>query len=202
MADGGRIGQDGKKVLVDTDDTLITLGQRIREIRAERNLTLQTLAQRTGLSPSMLSLVERGKTSPSIGTLVAIASALGMHMSDLFAGDALDQPNVVVRRGEQPVYEASQGVTRRIVRADYANGVEIAINDYEPGTGSGPEPTRHGGVEFGILLEGSLTVEVNGVKYQLGEGDCISYESMTPHRIWNEGPSHARAVWVNLDRQG
>ena len=87
----------------------------------------------TGLSASMLSLVERGKTSPSIGTLVSIASALGVHMGDLVAkaGDGSQEP--LHRREDQPVYETPNGGERRVLRDDRRRGVEVAMNDYSPG---------------------------------------------------------------------
>jgi transcriptional regulator with XRE-family HTH domain len=86
---------------VDAESTVALVGNRIREMRVERNLTLQALAERTGLSSSMLSLVERGKTSPSIGTLVAISYALGVHMTDLFDDDGAEEREPVVRFDDQ-----------------------------------------------------------------------------------------------------
>src|SRR5271165_1488673 len=71
----------------ETADVLATIGRNIRRLRNERGLTLQALADQTQLSASMLSLLERGKTGPSIGTLVVIASALGAQMSDLIDGE-------------------------------------------------------------------------------------------------------------------
>src|SRR3990170_1611000 len=64
------------------EDTLIALGARVRELRARRSLTLEGLSDITGLSSSMISLVERGRTSPSIGTLVVIAAGLGVSIPD------------------------------------------------------------------------------------------------------------------------
>jgi len=186
--------------VVDADATVAGVGNRIRTLRGERNLTLQALAERTGLSSSMLSLVERGKTSPSIGTLVAISSALGVHMSDLFDDmhETFEEP--VTRVEDQPVYVTAMGVKRRIAKTDNERGTELAINEYEPGTGSGVEPIHHPGYEYGVVLEGKLRVEVSGELYELKPGDCISYDSMLPHRIMNEGRKHVKAVWVNLDR--
>jgi transcriptional regulator with XRE-family HTH domain len=71
------------RALEETADVLTCIGRRIRQLRTEKKLTLQALGERTGLSTSMLSLLERGKTGPSIGTLVVIASALEAQMSDL-----------------------------------------------------------------------------------------------------------------------
>lgn len=185
---------------VDADETVAFIGNRIRLLRADRNLTLQALADETGLSSSMLSLVERGKTSPSIGTLVAIASALGAHMSDLFDNRAGKQRDPVIRLEDQPVFVTAENVKRRIVRTDDDRGIELVFNEYEPGTGSGSGLVHHSGHEYGVLLEGTLTVEVDGARYELETGDSISYDSKLPHRIQNNGRGHARAVWINLDR--
>lgn len=179
--------------------TVIQLGNRIRELRAERGLTLQVMAENTGLSSSMLSLVERGKTSPSIGTLVAISSALGVHMSDLF-GRAQGAFEAVTRLEDQPVYSAGRGVKRRVAKTDDERGVEVVVNEYEPGTGSGPQLLHHSGHEYGIVLEGNLEIEVAGQVFQLEPGDCISYDSQLPHRIANNGLTHVTAVWINLNR--
>jgi transcriptional regulator with XRE-family HTH domain len=185
---------------VDADETVAFIGNRIRLLRADRNLTLQALADKTGLSSSMLSLVERGKTSPSIGMLVAIASALGAHMSDLFDNRAGKQRDPVIRLEDQPVFVTAENVKRRIVRTDDDRGIELVFNEYEPGTGSGSGLVHHSGHEYGVLLEGTLTVEVDGARYELETGDSISYDSELPHRIQNNGRQHARAVWINLDR--
>jgi len=92
------------------------------------------------------------------------------------------------------------GVLRRVLRADHARGVEIAINEYAPDTGSAAAPVHHAGHEYGVVLEGKLTVEVDGTRHVLHPGDVISYESSRDHRIWNYGADRARALWVNLER--
>lgn len=188
-------------VTVDTEETVRAIGSRIRELRRARNLTLGTVAEHTGLSVSLLSMVERGRTGPSIGTLVAVANALGVHMSDLFdrrAAGGLSDP--VHRRAHQPTYETAEGVTRRVVRTDDERGFEIAVNEYTPGTCSSSTPVHHDGHELGLLLDGSLTVELDGRSHTLRPGDAISYDSQVPHRLSNLGRRRARAIWVNLDR--
>ncbi|HEX5079420.1 MAG TPA: cupin domain-containing protein [Geminicoccaceae bacterium] len=180
--------------------TLATIGARIRQFRTQKGLTLQALGRVTGLSPSMLSLVERGKTSPSIGTLIVVCSALEVHMSDLVAVEERTPRDPVSHRAEQPVFQTAAGVLRRVLRADNARGVEIAINEYAPDTGSAAAPVHHAGHEYGVVLEGRLTVEVDGIRHVLDPGDLISYESSRDHRIWNYGADHAKALWVNLER--
>lgn len=184
----------------EANDTVAAIGNRIRLLRSEQGRTLKELAERTGVSPSMLSLVERGKTSPSIGTLVAISSALGVHMSDLLVDDEEPVQELVSRRKDQYSFTTPLGVQRRVLRVDRTRGLEIAINEYEPDTGSERELTHHAGYEYGVVLKGKLTVELEGEKPQeLRSGDLIAYPSTTPHRIWNHTSNHVQALWINLD---
>jgi transcriptional regulator with XRE-family HTH domain len=184
-----RVPDHAERISIETADALVAIGNRIRERRSQKALTLQALSELTGLSPSMLSLVERGQTSPSIGTLVVISSALGVHMSDLLAVDDRAARDPVSRVPEQPIYETARGVLRRILREDRIRGVEVAINEYAPDTGSAEQPVHHAGYEYGVVLEGELTVEVDGLAYVLRSGDLISYDSSRAHRIWNHAPS-------------
>jgi transcriptional regulator with XRE-family HTH domain len=189
-----------QRISVETAGTLAAMGARIRELRSQAGMTLQAMGNLTGLSPSMLSLVERGQTSPSIGTLVVICSALGIHMSDLLAVQNQSGEGLVSRAQRQPIFETSRGVLRRILREDRTHGIEIAINEYEPGTGSADSPVHHVGFEYGIVLEGELAVEVDGTSHVLSPGDLISYDSSRGHRIWNHSAGRVRALWVNLER--
>jgi len=181
-------------------NAIIMIGGRIRELRTAKEMKLQDLAAQTGLSLSMLSLVERGKTSPSIGTLIVICSALGIHMGDLLAPASRGRVHPVAKMADQAVFQTAEGVKRRILRDDRANGVEIAINEYAARTGSGPVPVHHEGHEYGIVLEGELTIELDGVAHKLKAGDLISYSSLRDHRIWNYSGRKAKALWVNLHR--
>jgi transcriptional regulator with XRE-family HTH domain len=183
-----------------TEDAIALIGTRIRDVRTLKGMPLRALADSTGLSMSMLSLVERGKASPSIGTLIAICSALDIHMADLLAPVSLVRQSPVSRAEDQPVVQTRAGVERRILRDDRVNGVEIAINQYAPDTGSAPTPIHHEGFEYGVVIEGQLTVELDGAVHTLRPGDLISYDSARHHRISNEGPRKARALWVNLRR--
>jgi transcriptional regulator with XRE-family HTH domain len=178
--------------------TLAAIGVKIRTARISRSMTLQALADVSGLSPSMLSLVERGRASPSIGSLIVIADALGVAMSDLIVADPAVKEKVVVRPADQRVVETAQHVVRRLLREDRARAVSVAINEYAPNTGSAPVPIVHAGYEYGFVLEGELTVEIDGAAHQIEKGDLISYSSRRQHRIWNHGKRKARTLWFNL----
>ena len=184
-----------------TNKTLTIIGNRIRELRSEKNLTLRTLAQISGISPSMLSLLERGKSAPSIGTLVLIATALDAQMNDLLETKNERKDNIVSYHNKQKVYSTSQGVTRRILKHERSLGVELAINEYNPKTNSNSEPKGHNGYEFGVVLQGELELQLEDSNFILNVSDAISYDSRIPHKISNNSNSIAKALWVNVKKR-
>lgn len=195
-------GANGASKRADTsaaDQTVVLVGARVRSLRTRQNLTLKDVADRTGVSVSMLSMLERGVATASVGTLVSVASALGVHMYDLFDHPTKVEVSPVTRFQEQTVMQTSQGATRRIAHIDEVAGLELAVNTYEVGGASGPVATHHDGREFGVLISGSLSIEIEGEEHVLSPGDVIAYSSTKPHRIRNSGDEAAVTVWVNLD---
>jgi transcriptional regulator with XRE-family HTH domain len=180
------------------DETVRIVGQRIRQRRQRIGMTLNDLGDRTGVSVSMLSMLERGLAAASIGTLVAVSSALGVQMRDLFEHPDVDDDSPVVRLEEQTEIETAEGVHRRIAHQAQEQGLEVAINKYQPGTSSNDQPTHHEGMEYGVVIEGSISVELDDKSYVLHPGDAIRYDSAIPHKIVNTSGKLARAVWVNL----
>lgn len=181
-------------------DVIASIGNTVNSLRTAKGLTLQALSKRANLSVSMLSLIERGKASPSIGSLVVLASALGVEMTDLIGNGPSKNDRLVARAKDQKVVQTNDGVMRRIVKTDAAHGIEIAINEYDVATANSPKPVKHQGFEYGIVLQGELQITVDGVKNTLMAGDLISYPSTHPHRIVNSGSKRARALWINLKR--
>lgn len=182
----------------ETRQDLVELGRRIRNLRMAQQMTLEQLASHTGLSISMISTVERGRANPSIGTLIAISAALSVPMVTLFDDKPATRVSPVVRHEEQPIVTIARGFKRRLLVMDRSRGVEMAHNEYSPGATSSPEPVKHLGFEFGVVLEGTIEVELDGEVHQLREGDTIAYASSSAHRSRNTGSGKARTVWVNL----
>lgn len=182
----------------ETAGLLDAIGRNIRALRIANHMTLKDLAERTELSPSMLSLLERGRTAPSIGTMVVVASALDVQMSDLLHNRLAQENEPVSRAVDQPVFKTLEGASRRILKRDRKRGIEIALNEYPSGAASATEPRGHDGFEFGIAIEGKIEVTIDGRTYALEAGDVISYPSSQPHRIANPGRKPARALWLNL----
>lgn len=177
--------------------TVADIGKQLKDLRRARGLTLQKVAQASGLSASMVSLVERGHTSPSIGTLVALCDALSIHVASLFAGIET-QPGPVVLRETQPAIRSPEGVTRRTVLDDPDLGIELIDYVFERGAQTGDTTTHHSGSEIGFILEGRLDVEVGGESHALVPGDAIHFVSSLPHRFTNRARGQTRAIWVNV----
>jgi transcriptional regulator with XRE-family HTH domain len=181
----------------ETTELLRAVGKKLRVRRVERGFTLQAVSDRTGVSAAMLSLVERGKASPSVGTLVAINSLLNLHIPELLGNAGGDQ-DLVTPAAKQSVVKPLRGVSHRVVADDQARGLQITLNHYSRGSANSAEAITHSGFEYGFVLDGELEVTVDGDVRILRAGDLISYWSSKPHRIVNRGRKKARAIWINL----
>ena len=183
----------------EAERTIRMMGARVRLLRKQQNLTLKSLADRTGVSVSMLSMVERGLASASVGTLVSVSAALGVHMSDLFGpGDETDR-SPVTRADEQVTATTGAGSVQRIAYRDPRAGVELAMQQYVPGGASSATAEHSDGREIGVLISGELTVELDGDIHVLRPGDAIAYLSTRPHRIVNRSAEPAQALWLTLE---
>ncbi len=175
------------------------LGERVQAIRRQRGFILREVSERTGVSIAMLSMIERGRSNPSIGTLHALADAFGIRMSELLHSIEPPDKRSMIRRAEnQDVIRGAEGVERRILIDDPDRGFELAENRYEPGTASARAPLHHLGFEFGLVLEGQLEVTVGDRVHLARTGDAIQLDSSRPHRFRNPGPHVTRTLWVNI----
>ena len=189
----------------------LDLGRRLRAERLGQGMGLREMARRVGISASALSQIETGKAQPSVSKLFDIVNLLGVSVDGLLAGR--DGPQVVVGLGEEGFFslqradghetlELESGVLWSRLTAGSFPGVEFLRVTYQPGACSSSEGSfmRHAGQEFGYLLSGHLQVDVGFDAYRLGPGDSISFPATTPHRLRNDGPEPAQAIWCILGR--
>jgi transcriptional regulator with XRE-family HTH domain len=171
------------------------LGAEIRRIRMERGLTLVDIAEDTGLSASMLSMLERGKTGVSIGSLVAVASALDVAVGELFQPSKTPELSLV-RRSEQQAIAIGPGVTRRVIQRSRTHGLEVASLRLAPGAHTGDELVRHDGQEIVVVQAGTLSVQIGTTFHELYAGDSIRLDADCPHRFENNGDEASEALLV------
>jgi transcriptional regulator with XRE-family HTH domain len=188
------------------------VGSRLRAERERLGISLRELARRVGVSPSLVSQIELDRVNPSVSTLYALVTELGMTMSDVF-GD--------LRPGERAVQQlrggnglAEQPETRRVI--NLASGVrwerltphsdrdvEFLYVVYPVGGASCPEDAlmTHGGKEYGYVTNGTLGVRVGFEEYELRPGGSIAFDSSSPHRLWTIGDEPVHAIWVVIGRE-
>ncbi|MCM6763365.1 cupin domain-containing protein [Rathayibacter sp. ZW T2_19] len=181
------------------DDVVTGIGERIRALRLRNEMTLQDLAERSSLSLSMLSTVERGRATASLGTLHAIAQALGVQITTLFAANGGDDSPIVPY--EDQIRDVTDGGVHRrtaVYRSDF--DIEVYVDDYEPGTSHARTPSQHPGHEFGLVIEGELELQLNGEIYTAATGDVAQFGANRAHLIRNAAQAPAKAVWINVRR--
>lgn len=174
---------------------LKSMGQRIREMRRNQDLTLSDVARMTGLTESLLSQVENSKTSPSITTLLAIARALNTQAGAFFeTGDEAGGP--VVRRSSRNLSKTASGVNYYLLTPGLKEmPMEVLFCEFYPRADT--ETIRHEGVECGVVISGKLEVILEGQVYVLNAGDSITIESTRPHRVRNLADGISTAIWID-----
>lgn len=175
------------------------IGGTIRELRKQRRLTLDLVAQRTGLTPGYLSKIERDLSSPPLSTVIRLAAALGVEMADFFPQSPGDAKCVIVRQGERRgITRDGAGLTYDYESLTYPKrqgSMEAFVLTVFPGQ---PEQslTSHRGAEIAFVLSGRVELTVNEERHVLNPGDCAYFESSEPHRIKNVGKSKAQVFLV------
>jgi transcriptional regulator with XRE-family HTH domain len=176
--------------------TDVDVGERLRALRRLRHCTLKTVAERSGLSESFLSQVERGRANASIASLRRISDALGVSVADLFESGA-PQPPRVLRRTDRPSLTFGVLGTKRLLTLKPLGHLEVFIGELDVGGSSGAEQYSHGdSQELLIVLDGTVSLELGDELHGLDRGDSIEYRSSTPHRISNAGHDVAEVMWV------
>jgi transcriptional regulator with XRE-family HTH domain len=187
------------------------VGERLRERRKELAISVRELARRVAVSPSLISQIENGKTSPSVGTLYAIVNEMDLSLDEVFSGEAgrrsfnggRELPSPVVTEDERKEISLGSGVRwQRLTRAADPN-VDFLHLTYEPGSASCAEDQlmRHVGHEYGYVISGRLGVTVGFDTYELGAGDSISFDSTEPHRLAALGDEPVYAIWSVVGRK-
>ena len=174
----------------------VDVGERLRAIRRLRRCTLRTVSERSGLSESFLSQVERGRSNASIASLRRIADALGVSVADLFEPSGPPRPKVL-RRDDRPALNFGILGRKLLLTRKPLHHLEVFVGELEPGGSTGVEPYSHGdSEELFVVLDGVVQLELGGELHELEHGDSIDYRSSTPHRISNIGDGLAEVMWI------
>lgn len=176
---------------------MVSIGSEIKKLRTAKNMTIKTLAEKTGLSVGFISNVERGVNSPTINSLQHICEALDTDIADFFRPSA--SSSIVSRRAdcqhlEMPAnYHTVCDLFPLINRKLHPSFITIGPDGFY-----GDPPLCHEGEEVCLVIAGVIEITAGDDTYTLEQGDCIYIESQVPHSMRNTGEVPCETVWVTL----
>ena len=186
------------------------IGDELRRVRVSRKLSLRSVASAVGVSASLLSQVETGKTQPSVSTLYALVNHLGISLDGLMKGMSQsdgEKPDgagyedghhgIVQRRNENPLIEMENGVVWERLADGGRDDADPLMVTYEPGSSSSVEGKmmRHDALEYGVIIEGTLTLRIENEVHEIYPGDSFSFDANRLHMYENNSAKPARGIW-------
>ncbi|MBR1585834.1 MAG: cupin domain-containing protein [Clostridia bacterium] len=173
------------------------IGDKLRKLRLQRNLTQEEMADRCELSKGFISQVERNLASPSIATLTDMLEALGSNLTEFFSerGDektVFSQSDMFVKEDE----ETLRGSITWLVPDAQKNRMEPILVELGEG-GRTQDMPPHEGEEFGYVLQGTVTLHLGGKRHRVRTGESFCLHPKEAHWICNDGKREARFVWVS-----
>ncbi|OGN89607.1 MAG: hypothetical protein A2Y88_06755 [Chloroflexi bacterium RBG_13_48_10] len=174
----------------------VDVGHCLRKLRADRDLSIRSLAEQSGLNVNTLSLIENGKSSPSVSTLQQLASALEVPITAFFVSDIPKNNISFLKAGQRPVVTFARGTLEDLGAGLTLRGGQPFSVTLEPRADSGPTPIVHTGHEFVYCLEGHLSYTIEDRTYLLEPNDSLLFEAHLPHSWKNIGDTPLRSLLV------
>jgi transcriptional regulator with XRE-family HTH domain len=198
----------------------LDLGSELRRIREGKKLSLRSVATAVGVSASLLSQVETGKTQPSVSTLYSLVNHLGISLDGLMGQHrpsvqekapvekkssvgSGSSNSVVQRAADNPMIEMENGVTWERLADGGSDVADPLVVTYAPGASSSIEGKlmRHAALEYGCIFEGELTLKIDFEEHLLGPGDSFCFDANRPHMYVNNSSKSARGIWFVIGRR-
>lgn len=191
-------------------------------------MSLRRLGEGAHISPAMLSQIERNQTYPSVATLYKIAEVLnlpieyffqkpeefkadehptrgaispqedGHHLVEWDITDLDETTPFIVRRNARPRIELKSGISLSTLTTSSEANIQFLELSYQPEARPKRGQVSHEGKEFGLIVEGELTIGLNDTAFTLREGDSIIINATEPHSIYNSCGRVTRAVWISI----
>ncbi|MGX4769870.1 cupin domain-containing protein [Bradyrhizobium guangdongense] len=189
---------------IETDDAVDQrLGETVRLLRQRAGLSIQDVANKTGLSTGMISQLERARAMPSIRTLRLLSIALEVPISYFFeSSDPGDVQRYIVRKNNRRLLRlTASGVVKEALTPEGKGQLELYELTLNPGASSGTDFLQHTGEKAGYILSGSLRLWLDNQAHVLEAGDSFRFPSIVPHMFDNPTQQTARVIWVTTLRQ-
>ncbi len=172
----------------------MTLGEKLRKMRLEKGMTLQNVAEKTGYSKALISRIENDSVSPSISSLLKIASAVGISLHNLFTAVEGGHISVVKKSSRK-----SSSIAGGKIKLEYlsqgpaGSKMGAVIRTFETGAAIEDKKAARVGEEWWFVLKGKLEASVSDQAYELSEGDSIYLSATIPHK-WRNAAKGRTAV--------
>lgn len=173
----------------------VDVASRLRELREGRGISMRSLAAKSGLSANALSMIERGKTSPSVSTLYKLADALGVSITAFFSAESEKKQIVFLKADERTRMSFTRGVFEALGGEQFSGRVEPFMLTLESGATCGPHDIVHTGHEFVFCLRGQLEYFVEKDVFHLEAGDSLLFASKLRHR-WRNPSNHVTTALI------
>jgi transcriptional regulator with XRE-family HTH domain len=181
-------------------DTQSRLAARLRGLRADRGLTLDGLAERAGVSRSMISLIERGESSPTAAVLDRLAAGFGITLASLFADEPRPDASPIARRDDQPTWRDPESgyVRRNLSPPSFPSPIELVEVVLPAGARvayDSARSARAAGISQQVwVMDGKIQLTVSDVTHQLDAGDCLAMQLEGPIVFRNRSRHAARYI--------
>jgi len=193
-----------ERPMLDSDDfeSDRRLGEAVRLLRRRMGMTIQDLAKRTNLSAAMVSLLERGRATPSLRTLRMLSLALEVPISYFFeARPDGSVPSYIVRKASRRLLRlTSSGVLKESLTPDTGGQIELYELTLSPGGSSGTDFVQHHGEKAGYVLSGRIRLWLDHEAHLLEAGDSFRFPSLVPHMFDNPTQEAARMIWIAVSQ--
>ncbi len=177
-------------------DQEVNVGRALRALCVQRGLTIRALAEKSGLAVNTLSLIQNGKTSPSVSTLQQLASALEVPITIFFENGSPKSRVAYIKANQRLGAAFAHGTLEDLGGGLPDRTVEPFVVTMKPNASSGAHPIVHTGHEFVFCLEGRIVYTIEDNVYLLEQGDSLLFESHLPHRWQNVEAVPARAILI------
>jgi transcriptional regulator with XRE-family HTH domain len=177
---------------------LPNVGEVVKRFRTRRGESLRDVAKGTGLSPSFLSMLERGECDITLSRLAAIASHFDHDVGSLLGYSARGARPQIIHERDRVAVDRGAGIDYQVLPLP-GTELEIVIVAFEPHTSFKDELT-HEGVDIGLVLEGRIVVTINDVDYPLKVGEAAIWSGAYRHLLRNEDDERALLVAVVTER--
>ncbi len=187
-----------EQYLIDKDQPseLEMVGSRIRELRNGKNLTLKTLSEISKLNINTLSMIETGRTSPSIYTLQQLAKAMRVPLVDFFTAPEKESAVVFIQSNQRPESMCCQALIQNLGGGMRKSTLEPFIVTLSQDSSSGGRNLLHRGYEFVFCLKGKVTYWVQDTEYLLNEGDSLLFAAEKTHRWANAANGESQFLLI------